>query len=83
MITVKYSSIDGYCKSRSFKSLKGARKFAQERVGKNPDIGGSYYAVSDDGVGKVTVVGVGINDLFGDEPSAEAAAFFAEKGADR
>jgi hypothetical protein len=63
IIKVKYSSVDGYNKVRSFKTLTGARKFAQEWVGKNPDLG-SYYAVSDDGVGKITVNGVPLKALF-------------------
>ena len=70
MITVFYSSIDGYREKRSFKTLAGARKYAQHRVGKSPEIG-SYYAVSGDGVGKVTVDGVPFTHLFGDDEDAE------------
>jgi hypothetical protein len=66
MIKVKYSSIDGGRVSRSFKTLKGARKFAQHWVGKNPEIGSSY-AVSGDGIGKIEVDGCPLADLFGDE----------------
>jgi hypothetical protein len=67
MIKVKYSSIDGYRKTKSFKTLKGARKYAQDRVGKNPDMG-RWYAVSFDGIGKIEVEGVPLDELFGDEP---------------
>jgi hypothetical protein len=65
MIKVFYSSVDGYRKSKSFKTLKGARKYAQERIGKNPEMG-SYYAVSGDGIGKIQVDGVPLAHLFGE-----------------
>jgi hypothetical protein len=67
VIKVFYSSIDGYRKTKSFKTLKGARKYAQQMVGENPDMG-SYYAVSFDGIGKVQVDGVPLAHLFGDLP---------------
>jgi hypothetical protein len=52
---VRYSSLDGYRQSRSFKTLEGARKYAQKWVGEHPDTSWNYnYAVSSDGVGKVT-----------------------------
>jgi hypothetical protein len=63
MITVTYSSIDGVRKRRKFKTLAGARKFATHWVGDNPDLGSSY-AVSFDGVGKITVDGVPLKKLF-------------------
>jgi len=68
MIKIRYSAVDGFNKVKSFKTLKGARKYAQEMLGKYPSFG-SYYAVSDDGVGKIEVLGVGckLRDLFGDE----------------
>ena len=55
-ITVRYSSIDGFYASRKFVTLAGARKYIASRLGTYYDIG-SYYAVSGDGVGKVTVSG--------------------------
>lgn len=63
MITVRYSSIDHYRKTRKFKTIEGARKFAVHYVGENPDMGSSY-AVSFDGVGKITVDGCTLNELF-------------------
>jgi hypothetical protein len=66
-IKVFYSSIDGYRKTKLFKTLKGARKYAQERVGANPDMG-SYYAVSFDGIGKIQCEGVPLAHLFGELP---------------
>lgn len=62
-ITVRYSAIDGYSKSRSFKTLAGACRFAHHYVGEHPDMG-SGYAVSFDGVGKVTVRGASLAALF-------------------
>jgi hypothetical protein len=58
IIIVHYESIDSYgrVKTRSFKSLKGAQKYAHDWIGPCPSLGG-YYAVSDDGVGKITVSG--------------------------
>jgi hypothetical protein len=70
VIKVKYSSVDGGRKSRSFKTLKGARHFAQYWIGKNPEIG-SIYAVSGDGIGKIEASGVALADLFGDENCTE------------
>lgn len=63
--TVRYESIDsdGRSTSRFFKTLARARRYAQERVGETPEIG-SYYAVSGDGVGKITCDGCTLIDLF-------------------
>jgi hypothetical protein len=67
MIKIRYSAVDGFSKRKSFKSLKGARKYAIGMLGKYPSFG-SYYAVSDDGVGKIEVIeGVKLRDLFGDD----------------
>ena len=62
-ITVRYSSIDRYSKTRKFKTLKGAQKFAHEWVGEHPELGWGY-AVSFDGIGKITVEGVTLAELF-------------------
>ena len=62
-ITVYYTACDGSRLTRRFKSLKGARKFAQTYVGAHPEIG-SLYAVSGDGVGRVAVDGCTLADLF-------------------
>lgn len=71
-IRVTYSSVDGVRKVHAFKTLKGARAFAQERVGNHPELGNTY-AVAGDGIGKVTVEGVTLADLF-PAPAAEPAA---------
>jgi len=62
-IKVSYRSVDRYSKTRSFKTLEGAQKFAQEWVGKTPELG-TGYAVSGDGIGKVTVDGATLTELF-------------------
>jgi hypothetical protein len=64
LIRVTYSSIDGGgCKTMKFKTLKGAQSFAQKWVGVGPELGYGY-AVSGDGVGKITCEGVPVAALF-------------------
>lgn len=64
MIKLRYSSVDRVSKRGSFKTLEGARKWAQRWVGEAPDLGG-WYAVSFDGVGKVEVIsGCQLVELF-------------------
>jgi len=63
MIIVRYTSIDRYSQTRRFKTLKGAQAFAHKYVGPHPTLG-TYYAVSDDGVGRVTVSGCSLQALF-------------------
>ena len=64
-IRVRYST-----KSRKFKTLAGAQRFAQKLVGETPDIVGrptrpsEYYAVSYDGAVKVTCDECRLVDLF-------------------
>ena len=75
VIKVKYSGVDGRGgKWRSFKTLGRAWVFAQYWVGKNPEIG-STYAVSNDGIGKIEVMGATLADLFGDVPSDEVVIY--------
>ena len=68
-ITVRYSSIDRFKKHYTFKTLKGASAWARKWVGDHPDLG-SDYAISDDGVGKITVSGATLAEIF--PQSAEA-----------
>ena len=63
LIKISYQASDGYRMNRQFKTLKGARAFAQNWVGKYPDVG-AWYAVSQDGVGRIMVSGVNIRELF-------------------
>jgi hypothetical protein len=99
VITVRYTSLDRVNDRRTFKSLAGAQRFAQERVGATPEIsaprdGGRYrgYAVSADGVGKIVIeAGARYLDLFpalsrGTAEAHEAefhAAMAAEAAAER
>lgn len=62
-ITVTYTSIDGVRNRRSFVTLRGAQTFAQDYVGRHPEIG-SGYAASGDGVGQVYVTGCSLAQLF-------------------
>lgn len=62
-IQVLYRAIDGFEQRRSFYTLALAQRYAQERVGQFPDLA-SYYAVSYDGVGTITVTGADLEDLF-------------------
>ena len=62
-IVVHYSTIDHFSKRRTFATLAGARRFAQKYLGEHPEQGMSY-AVSFDGVGKITVQGASLDDLF-------------------
>ena len=68
-IQVHYRAVDGFSKTRSFKTLAGARKFAQGYVGEFPEMGAGY-AVAGDGVGRVSVTGATLAELF---PAPSAA----------
>jgi hypothetical protein len=71
-IKVHYSSVDRFSQTRSFKTLEGARRYAMRWVGEHPEVGG-WYAVSGDGMGKVTVTGdATLRDLF---PDAEGESY--------
>lgn len=81
MITVVYFTVDGYREVRKFKTLVGARKYAQKWVGESPDLG-TGYAVSSDGVGTITANGsagsyvVTLMDLFGERVPPKPDRFF-------
>ncbi len=62
-IKITYSSCDWFRETRKFKTLKGARAYAHRWVGEHPEMG-SRYAISGDGIGKVTVKGATLADLF-------------------
>jgi len=82
-ITVLYTSIDNCRSRRKFKTLAGARKFAQTCIGENPEIGRGY-AVSGDGIGKIQVAGVTLDALFpGTSGPTEAEIEQAEIDAER
>jgi hypothetical protein len=64
-INVVYSSVDGCRTKRTFTTIEAARKFAHHWVGPHPEIGRGY-AASGDGIGKITVSGASLADLFPD-----------------
>ena len=66
-IKVRYKACDGYSKRGTFKTLAGAQRFAVKWVGETPERG-SFYAVSADGIGRVTWEGCTFSELF---PKAE------------
>lgn len=65
-IVVQYESIDHFKERRRFKTLAGAQRYAQKRVGARPEIATIFdYAVSGDGVGKIVPVeGCTLAELF-------------------
>lgn len=63
-ITIRYSSIDRFRQTRKFKTLAGAQKYAHKWVGPHPDVSPMGYAVSFDGIGKVTWTGATAAELF-------------------
>jgi len=75
LIKIRFSTIDGVARTHSFKTLAGARKFAADKVGPQ-DVEGGHYAVSNDGVAKVTWAGCTRSELFG-EVAAPVAGFVA------
>src|SRR5262245_12140880 len=64
-IRVRYEAVDGAGAVKTFKTIAAARRFAHYYVGANAEVSTMGYAVSSDGVGKVTVSGAAtITDLF-------------------
>ena len=62
-ITVYFSTSDGYRETRKFKTLFGARRYAQSKIGETPEVG-SYYAVSGYGDAKIEASGATMKELF-------------------
>lgn len=52
-ITVRYASSDRFTKTRKFATLAAAQRFAQRWIGETPELG-QTYAISGDGIGKIT-----------------------------
>lgn len=63
MIKVTYRAVDGARLSRSFKAVSGASRFAISYVGAHPEFGPGY-AISGDGIGRVSVQGCSLAELF-------------------
>ena len=63
-IRVTFASADGFRETRLFKTLHGARRFAQRAVGETPELG-RHYAVSADGIATIAASsGCTLLDLF-------------------
>jgi hypothetical protein len=62
-ITIHYLASDRTHVTRRYVTLEGARKYAHLMVGETPERG-SYYAISGDGIGRITVSGCTLDDLF-------------------
>jgi len=82
-IKLRYESVDGVRKTRTFKTVKGAKRFADTWVGTHPDLGGSY-AVSQDGIGKIVVLsGITLRQLFWAQAAIQEREETAEEKAER
>ena len=53
-LSVQFKTTDRYSESRRFKTLEGARAYAQKKIGETPEIG-SFYAVGAYGDARITV----------------------------
>jgi hypothetical protein len=71
MIKVRFATLDGIRKTKSFKTLAGARKATWAWAGKDCEIGSSY-AISTDGVVRVMVEGCTLKELFAAEEKKAA-----------
>lgn len=62
-ITVRYQSIDGVDTRKTYGTLAGVRRYVEKVIGKCAEFNSSgMYAVSNDGIGKVTLIEVMGND---------------------
>lgn len=71
-IKVTYTATDGHTKTKTYKTQKAAHKFAAHWIGEHPEMAPDY-AVSGDGVGKITVEGLTIEELFAAPTVAKAS----------
>jgi hypothetical protein len=62
-IKIRYSTVDRHSETREFDAIEPAREFAQFWLGRHPEMGRGY-AISDDGIGKIEVIGVSLATLF-------------------
>jgi hypothetical protein len=62
-ISLHYVTIDGVNRTRQFRTLRGAQRYAQKWMGETPEIG-SFYAVSFDGIATLTAYGISLRELF-------------------
>lgn len=67
MIAVRYQTTDNFNCEHTFNTIAEAQAWAWHWIGRYPTIGRMHgYAVSDDGIGKITVTGISITELFPD-----------------
>lgn len=73
LIKLRFSTADRYSKTRTFKTLKGARKWAHEMIGAHPDISLQFrYAVGMYGDSKIEIrEGTTFAELFPGTAGAE------------
>jgi hypothetical protein len=69
-ISISVRTSDNISETKKFKSLSGARTYAQKWVGKHPE-GGGGSATSGDGVARITFTGATFDELFPDEKEGE------------
>lgn len=62
-IQLHYWSVDGVHKHENFSTLEEAQTWAQDWIGRYPEIGRGY-AISGDGIGKITARGCSLQELF-------------------
>lgn len=58
-----YTSVDGYREAKTHLTINAARNWAARWVGQTPEVG-TTYAIAGDGIGKITVQGCTIQELF-------------------
>ena len=61
-IAIHSTTIDGQRQTKTYRSLSGARKYAMAQVGRFPQVCDTY-AISGDGITKITVDGASLPDL--------------------
>jgi hypothetical protein len=66
-IVVRYRAIDNFTKRGEFRSIAGARRFAKKYLGDEFEIG-TGYAVTYDGIGRITVEGTDLYTLLDRKP---------------
>ena len=67
MIKLHFKTLDGIRKTKKFKTLAGAQKATWDWVGKDAEIG-TGYAISTDGVVRVSADGCTLAELFDNKP---------------
>lgn len=76
IIKLTFSTVDRFRETRTFKTLKGARKYAQGKIGTHPEVSRTFgYAVSSYGDAKIEIrEGCTFAELFPSEEDLIAAS---------